>query len=341
MPPPFTALDQDDADELIAAGRFASSRVAMVITDPRQPDNPIVYVNRGFERLTGYSGETTIGRNCRFLQCDETSDETVRELRAAIKAKSDHATVLLNRRSNGETFLNALTVSPVFDQDGQLVYFIGLQSEVAPDETEKELERFQAAIAEIQHRVKNHLSMVLSLIRMKENESRDTKGYADLSRRIESLQLLYEEMTAGQIDRNEDKIQLGTYLGRVANAIAHLDGRPGVRMNINVDPVLVPTQTAVYIGLIVSEVLTNAMQHAFAEQRTGLVELRVNRTDDGGMRAIVSDDGVGLPDGLTWPEGGGTGARIVKGLCRGLDATLHVTRGAVGTIVMLDVPSAD
>ena len=324
-----------------ATAIFSASTVSMVLTNPRLPDNPIVYVNRAFERLTGYTSDMALGRNCRFLQGEQTSASAVKDLRNAIENRAEISTVLTNIRANGEPFLNALLISPVVDDTGGLVYFVGLQSEVANDKQAERLKQFETVMAEIQHRVKNHLSMILGLIRMKARKSKAPEEYKDLSRRIESLQLLYEEMSAATLERNDGKIKLGAYLGRVANAIAYLDSRPGVRMNIHVEPLMVDTETAVRIGLILSEVLTNAMQHAFRDQKSGLVELRVMRTDNGGMRAMVTDDGVGLPVGVTWPNSDGLGGRIVQGLCEGLEATLQVTRGAVGTIVTLDVPVAD
>jgi two-component sensor histidine kinase len=246
--------------------------------------------------------------------------------------------VLTNRRANGETFLNALMVSPIRDEEtGEITLFLGLQQEVSRDGQSERLQEFESLVAEIQHRVKNHLAMILSLIRMKAAEEA-ADGMVDLSRRIESLQLLYEELSAAKRAGELNSVKLGSYLGRVANAIAYLDGRPGVRMNVQVEPMTVQTEKAVRIGLIVSEVLTNAMQHAFAGRDSGLVELRVARTESGGVRAMVTDDGVGMPADSTWPENGGLGGRIVRGLCKGLGGSLHVSRGAVGSIVTLDVP---
>ena len=331
--------DLSDAD---AAAVFSTSRVAMVLTNPRLDDNPIVYVNRAFESLTGYARDSAVGRNCRFLQCDDTDPKKVERLRRAIDRGEEISLVLKNCRSDGTVFHNALMISPVRDESsGELTYFVGLQSKLEADDEAGQLKAFENAVSEIQHRVKNHLSMIIGLIRMQARKDGDLPGYADMSRRIESLQLLYEEMSAATREHNRDTIKLGAYLGRVANAIAHLDGRAGVRMNVDVEPLEVPTEVAVRIGLIVSEVLTNAMQHAFADQNSGLVDLRVMRTDDGGMRAIISDDGVGIPEDVDWPDDGGLGSRLVRGLAEGLDATLNVARGAVGTIVTLDVPNAD
>jgi PAS domain S-box-containing protein len=337
-----TSLKPGTVSHADAAALFSSSNVAMVLTNPRLEDNPIVYVNHAFERLTGYNSGVAIGRNCRFLQGKGTSRSDVAQIREAIENKQEISIVLTNERANGEEFRNALLISPITAEGSdEVTYFVGLQSEVSAKDQGQRLEDFEDLVAEIQHRVKNHLSMILGLIRMKSRKMDGDNTLDDLSRRIESLQLLYEEMSAASANTNENKIQLGSYLGRVANAIAHLDGRPGVRMNVHVEPLIVETETAVRIGLVISEVLTNAMQHAFTEQNSGLVELRVTRTDDGGMRAIVSDDGIGLPEGKSWPNSDGMGGRIVEGLCDGLGATLNVARGAVGTIITLDVPTAD
>lgn len=107
------------------------TRMPMVITDPRRPDNPIVFANQAFQMMTGYSAEEIIGHNCRFLQGPETDRETVRELQHAVTQRKEIAVEILNYRKNGSTFWNALFMSPVFDRSGELVYFFGSQLDVS------------------------------------------------------------------------------------------------------------------------------------------------------------------------------------------------------------------
>jgi PAS domain S-box-containing protein len=103
----------------------------MIVTDPHQADNPIIFVNRAFERMTGYTRDELIGTNCRFLQGAETDREVVAELRLAIEEQREFSTEIINYRKDGSSFWNALFVSPVFNRSGDLVYFFGSQLDVS------------------------------------------------------------------------------------------------------------------------------------------------------------------------------------------------------------------
>jgi diguanylate cyclase (GGDEF)-like protein/PAS domain S-box-containing protein len=107
-----------------------SSINGIVITDPRQPDNPIVYVNPAFEEMTGYSAEEAIGRNCRFLQDDSTSQPELDILRAALRDECDCNVIISNRRKDGSHFWNHLFLSPVRDDEGRLVNYVGVQNDL-------------------------------------------------------------------------------------------------------------------------------------------------------------------------------------------------------------------
>lgn len=98
----------------------------IVITDAGLPDNPIIYVNQGFERVTGYSREEAVGRNCRFLQGPSTDQAVVAEIRKAIAGESTSYAELLNYRKDGSTFWNALAISPVANAAGRVTHYLGL-----------------------------------------------------------------------------------------------------------------------------------------------------------------------------------------------------------------------
>jgi PAS domain S-box-containing protein len=106
------------------------TRMPMILTDPREDDNPIAFANKAFLDLTGYEESEIIGRNCRFLQGPDTDRETVRELREAVEAKEAISTEILNYRRDGSSFWNAVFVAPVYDDDGTLIYFFASQLDV-------------------------------------------------------------------------------------------------------------------------------------------------------------------------------------------------------------------
>jgi PAS domain S-box-containing protein len=324
--------------------RMALERVpfALVITNPHLDDNPIVFVNQAFTRLTGYAAEVSVGRNCRFLQGVDTDPAAIQALRDGIKRCDEFSVELLNYKADGTPFLNRIFISPLTGEDGDVEFFVGIQraSGVRAGGVSEELDE---ALREIHHRVKNHLSMVVGMIRMQaraENAS-SVENYATLARRIETLQFLYQEMTTGGTRAaSERDIALGAYVSRIASAIAYLDGRESVRLNLDLANVRAPIDAAAQVGLVVSELLTNAYQHAFRERHEGLIEVRLMELSGGVVRLQVSDDGIGIPEGVRWPDAGNLGGKIVRSLLTGLGARLDVTSGVSGTIFTVDVPAS-
>lgn len=129
------SLDSAMAEMRRHAGPFVTAlertRQAMVVTDPRLPDNPIVFANRAFLALTGYEAGEVLGRNCRFLQGPETDPAAVAKVRAAVAERREVEVALLNYRKDGTTFWNALRLSPVLDERGTLINFFASQVDVS------------------------------------------------------------------------------------------------------------------------------------------------------------------------------------------------------------------
>ena len=148
-------------ESLVLLSRVIHAAVTnIVVTDPHQPDNPIIYHNPAFETTTGYSSGEIDGRNCRFLQGADTNRDAVARLRAAIKNEEPFHDTLLNYRKDGTPFWNELSVSPVHDDAGRLTHFVGVQNDVT---RRAEAERERDALLEHQKRIADTLQRALLL----------------------------------------------------------------------------------------------------------------------------------------------------------------------------------
>jgi len=103
----------------------------ILITDPTQPDNPIIFASPSFEKMTGYSPAESLGQNCRFLQGPDSDPATVQEIRQAINQGRPLTAELLNYRKDGTPFWNELSIAPVHDEDGRLTHFVGVQTDIS------------------------------------------------------------------------------------------------------------------------------------------------------------------------------------------------------------------
>ena len=119
-----------EAELLLRDRAIQAVSQGILITDPNQADNPIIYASAGFQHITGYAPQEVLGRNCRFLQGQGTHRETAQKLAEAIAAGQPCQVEILNYRKDGVPFWNALSLNPVHDENGALAYFVGVQADV-------------------------------------------------------------------------------------------------------------------------------------------------------------------------------------------------------------------
>jgi PAS domain S-box-containing protein len=122
-------LSPEDVDALVSS--ITNTPIATIVTDYRLPDNPIIAVNEAFVRLTGYSSEDVVGRNCRLLAGEATEPDAQAALGAAVRNGGSVVVELTNYRKNGRAFRNAVMIAPVRDDSGEVALFVGSQMDVS------------------------------------------------------------------------------------------------------------------------------------------------------------------------------------------------------------------
>lgn len=127
-----------------------STTNGITLSDPDIKDMPIIYANKSFETMTGYSEVEIIGRNCRFLQGEDRNQQARFTLREAIDRQHPIAVDIRNYKKSGELFYNHLVLTPLFDSTGRLLYYLGVQYNItARVEAAQEIERLKQRLAEL------------------------------------------------------------------------------------------------------------------------------------------------------------------------------------------------
>ena len=144
------------------------TRMPMVVSDPTQPDAPIVLANQAFFDLTGYTADEVIGRNCRFLQGPDTAPSAIEAIRRGLATGQHFVEVeLLNYRKDGSSFWNQLVISPVHDEHGSVIYYFASQKDASAIKLARELAATEKELLkEVDHRSMNALALVESILKL-------------------------------------------------------------------------------------------------------------------------------------------------------------------------------
>ena len=284
--------------------------------------------NPGAQRIYGYTEQEAIGSPISILLPpghEREGDEIIERLLNGEHIEHYEA---VRRTRAGELRLMSLTVSPVRDADGRVI----AASTIGRDITEKRrvedairrsLREKEIMLKEIHHRVKNNLQIISSLLSLQAGKSRDTevlRAFDESQRRVRTMAMVHEQLYRSQ---NFASIDFGENLKRIAQELVGAYGRPGIRLELAVEPVTLAIDNAIPCGLIANELLSNALKHAFPDQRTGTVTvgLQIHAPDMAELR--VSDDGIGLPEGKRGCTNPTTlGMTLVTSLTEQIDGTL-------------------
>jgi PAS domain S-box-containing protein len=140
----FVADKDADLIPFVLSQILDTSINGITLSDPDQEDNPIIYANEAFELITGYDREEILGHNCRFLQGQDRDQEGLEKVREAIRERKRATVTLRNYRKDGTLFYNRFSIRPLYDRQGNLIYFLGVQYDVTEQiQAREELERLK------------------------------------------------------------------------------------------------------------------------------------------------------------------------------------------------------
>lgn len=325
-------LESSDLAAVLESDRFRQflDRIPIAVAVSQlDPTEKVVYANLEFERLSGQGNTTVLGNDWHSLRGEAAAPQPARTLGEAI-LEGDGYLGTFNMR-HGDAGMMVDTWSNVIeDDDGKPAFRLvalvaAAQRDTAIlDELEHQVREKDTQLQELQHRVKNNLQMITALIRVEARGVSDLstgEGFDRLAGRVEALGLLYHALgdTAG-----EGVVDLGIYLSEIASAVMRAHAVQGIHLDLQVDTWLVSLDVAMPTGLVVNELLTNALKHAFVGRDGGSITLHSRTDATGGCRVLVADDGVGLPEGSTWPKPGKLSALIVRSLLQNALARMTV-----------------
>jgi len=269
------------------------SRIPMVITDPRQTDNPIVMANDAFLKDTGYAVDEVIGQNCRFLQGPGTDPSAVDEVRQAISDERNLTIELLNYRKDGSSFWNELHLSPIHDDDGRLVYFFASQLDVSERRRMHELEVAERImLLEIEHRSKNALALVQGIVRLSTADT--VESFSDLVQgRVDALAKAHNILAEARwCDVPLDRL-LRSQIEPFGTLRVMLDGPSIVIEAAQVQP----------LALVLHEMVSNAARHGALATKHGSLAIQWRR--DGDWTRIELRETGGPQPATDWERGFG------------------------------------
>jgi len=301
--------------------------------------------NPAAEDLLGYTATEIVGQSVlRLIPADRQDEES--DILARVKDGQKVANFeTLRLRKDGSSVDVSLTISPVYGDAGQVVYAskimrditqqkfaaealrtVNAQLELRIKTRTAELRERESLLQEVHHRVKNNLQVISSLINLQLRGLRDISSrdaLAECQSRVEAIALIHEKLYQS---KDYSRIPFSDYAKSLAANIFRVSGvsPESTKLVADFEGVALAVDKAIPCGLILNELITNALKHAFPNERRGTVRVHMGWAGPGELEILVSDDGIGISSGSDVPKSDSLGMQLVRTLVEQLDGHMEI-----------------
>ncbi|WP_338540157.1 sensor histidine kinase [Paenibacillus tundrae] len=291
---------------------------SVTVVDATSPELPLIYVNEHFTTLTGYSFEESVGQNCRFLQGRDTLPETVDKIREALREQKSIKIDILNYTKSGHKFWNELNIDPIFNDEGDCLFFVGIQYDISERKYAEEQLRMAANMAELNsrgqlefigklnHELRTPLNGIMGMIELvgMEETSNEQKEYLELARQSGEalLNIVNKSLDMAKLGRGKMKVeQIEFQPSKLMQQIIKTHELSAIQKQISLVCHVDLEVPEVLVGdpLRLRQVLDNIINNAikFTEQGEVHIQLDVKETLEDVTTLVFSiqDTGIGIP----------------------------------------------
>jgi PAS domain S-box-containing protein len=306
----------------------------------KDQEGRILYINNTCEQIWGRTLSDCFGKTNHQLWPAEMAERLCTNDTAVLERDESSQLVEEVSLRSGLTLTMLTLRFPFADGDGRRLLG-GVSVDISEQiRTQKALSSALSArevlLKEIHHRVKNNLQVISSLLSMQAQSLQDlaaARALQDSQERVQCMALIHERLNG---DGEPDRLDFREYAATLARDLFYSYGVDSERIHLRFElqPISLGLHQAIPCGLILNELLTNSLKHAFPDERVGEILVKLNWRHDKPVKLTVADDGVGLPAEFDWKESQSLGLRIINILGRQLDGTVRRESGP-GTVFSL------
>jgi len=303
--------------------------------------------NKAAEKIYGYSAEETLGRNVSILEPSNKKGE-IEKLSELIKqGEKIQQFETLRLKKDGSILNVSITLSPVFDSSGKLIAISGIVRDITNRiKAEEALAKAEEArIKEIHHRIKNNLQVISSLLSLQAEKFKDAEvleAFKESQNRVGSMALIHEELHNGE---NVETLNFADYLLKLTTDLlnSYRVGRNNINLKLDLEQVYLNIDTAIPLGIILNELISNSLKHAFPGGRKGEIQINLRRIETFATKnknsgsnegcieknnfdfiLKVSDNGIGIPEEIDIQNAETLGLQLVNILIEQIDGCYNV-----------------